>query len=86
LTPTLKEKRRTAANLQPTVRIGRSGPTSAVIEEVKAQLKKREAVKVKILGTTKEEMKSLSNELAERCSAELVETRGNTLTLWKKGA
>ena len=85
MTPTQKEKKKIAGTLQPTVRVGRSGLTAAIVEEVKAQLKKRDAVKVKVLGTTREEMKSLSIELAERAAAELVETRGNTLTLWKKG-
>lgn len=81
---TLKEKRKAAGQLQPTVRVGRSGITSGIIEEIKAQLKNRDAVKVKLLGTNRNETKLLSAELADRCSAELVEVRGNTVTLWRK--
>ena len=80
----LKDKRRVAAKLQPTVRIGRSGLTSAVVEEVKAQLKNKEAVKIKILGTGREETKRLASEIVDRCVAELVDVRGNTVTLWRK--
>ena len=81
----LKEKKRVASQLQPSVRIGRSGLTSAVIDEIRAQLKKKEAVKVKILGAGRTEVKKIASELAERCPAELVDTRGNTVVLWKIG-
>lgn len=80
----LREKKKIASHLQPTVRIGRSGPTGGVIEEIRAQLKNRDAVKVKLLGTDRNETKRISEELAERCSAELVDVRGNTVTLWRK--
>jgi RNA-binding protein len=66
------------------VRIGRSGVTTGVIEEIIVQLKNREAVKVKLLGTERSEIKRVSLELADRCSAELVDVRGNTVTLWRK--
>ena len=79
----LKEKRKVASTLQPTVRMGRSGLTAALIEEIKAQLKKRDAVKIKLLGTDRNETKRISEELAQRCSAELIDVRGNTVTLWK---
>ncbi len=81
----LKEKKRAASKLQPTVRIGRSGLTGAVVDEVRAQLKKKELVKIKILGAGRIEVKAIASELAERCSAELVDTRGNTVVLWKEG-
>ena len=80
----LKEKRKIASHLQPTVRIGRSGLTGGVVEEIKIQLKNKDAVKIKLLGTDRNETKRLSQELADRCSAELVDVRGNTVTLWRK--
>jgi RNA-binding protein len=67
------------------VRVGRSGLTTAVIDEIKGQLKKKPVVKVKLLATTREETKHMSDELAKRCDAELVDVRGNTVTLWRKG-
>ena len=80
----LKEKRGLAAKLEATVRMGKSGVTAALIEEIKSQIKKKGMVKVKLLGTRREETKQIAAELAERCNAELVEVRGNTVSLWKK--
>jgi RNA-binding protein len=80
----LKEKRKVASHLQPTVRVGRSGITTGIIEEIKGQLKNRDAVKVKLLGADRGEIKHMASELADRCGAELVDVRGNTVTLWRK--
>ncbi|HET7323875.1 MAG TPA: YhbY family RNA-binding protein [Halococcus sp.] len=75
---TLKER---AHGVDATLRVGKSGIES-VSEELERQLRDRELVKVKFLraargdGTTDE----LADRLADRASAELVETRGNTAT------
>ena len=81
---TLKEKKKVAVNLDATIRMGKSGVTQALIDEIKAQIKKKDAVKVKLLGTKREETKAIASELAERCNAELIDVRGNTVVLWKK--
>ncbi|MCK5309119.1 MAG: YhbY family RNA-binding protein [Thermoplasmata archaeon] len=81
---TLKEKKKVAVNLDATIRMGKSGVTQALIDEIKAQIKKKDAVKVKLLGTRREETKAIASELAERCNAELIDVRGNTVVLWKK--
>ncbi|MUV57511.1 YhbY family RNA-binding protein [Halogeometricum sp. CBA1124] len=62
-----------------TVWVGKSG-ISAVEEELDDQLKRSDLVKIKFLrsaraGTTVEE---LTDELAGRVDADVVETRGNT--------
>ena len=82
---TLKEKKSIAGGLEATVRMGKAGVTVALIEEIKAQIKKKGMVKVKLLRSSREETKQIASELAERCNAELVEVRGNTVSLWKKG-
>ncbi|MCK5397852.1 MAG: YhbY family RNA-binding protein, partial [Thermoplasmata archaeon] len=76
---TLKEKKKVAVNLDATIRMGKSGVTQALIDEIKAQIKKKDAVKVKLLGTRREETKAIASELAERCNAELIDVRGNTV-------
>ncbi len=81
---TLKDKKKVAVNLDATIRMGKSGVTQALIEEIKVQIKRKDAVKVKLLGTRKEETKTIASELAERCNAELIDVRGNTVVLWKK--
>lgn len=80
----LKEKKRTAANLEATVRMGKSGPTQALVDEIRSQIEKRDAVKVKLLGTRREETRQIASELAERCNADLIDIRGNTVVLWKR--
>jgi RNA-binding protein len=81
---TLRERRSIAAGLEATVRMGKSGVTAALVEEIKIQIKKKGMVKVKLLGTRREETKQIAGELAERCNATLVDIRGNTVSLWKK--
>jgi RNA-binding protein len=80
----MKEKRSIAGRLEATVRMGRAGVTRALVEEIMSQVKKKGMVKVKLLGSRREETKQIAGELAERCNAELVEVRGNTVSLWKK--
>ena len=81
---TLKEKRKIAHDLDATIRMGKSGVTQALIDEIKDQIKRKDAVKVKLLGTKREETKQIASELAERCNSELIDVRGNTVVLWKK--
>ena len=81
---TMREKKKVAVNLDATIRMGKSGVTQSLIDEIKDQIKRREAVKIKLLGTRKEETKTIASELAERCDAELIDVRGNTVVLWKK--
>ena len=81
---TLKEKKKVAVNLDATIRMGKSGVTQALIDEIKDQIKRKDAVKVKLLGTKREETKQIASELAERCNANLIDVRGNTVVLWKK--
>ena len=81
---TMKEKKKVAANLDATVRMGKSGVTQSLVDEIIAQIKKKDAVKVKLLGTRREETKAIASQLAERCNADLIDVRGNTVVLWKK--
>jgi len=84
MSTSLKEKRKMAHDLDSTVRMGKSGVTQSLIEEIKDQIKRKEAVKVKLLGTKREETKQIASDLAESCNAELIDVRGNTIVLWKK--
>jgi len=80
----LKEKKKIGAQMEATVRMGKNGPTQALVDEIVGQIKKKDAVKVKLLGTRREETKAVANELAQRCNAQLIDVRGNTAVLWKK--
>ena len=71
------ETDRSMQDLKPTVWIGKSGCTDTMIDEIKAQLKKRTPIKVKWLHNT-----DIDHEaIAHRTGSDLIGVRGRTLVL-----
>lgn len=74
-----EDRRKRAHELDPTVWVGKGG-IDPVVEELRSQLEDHELVKVKFLraarGDTSTE--TLAADLAERASADVIETRGHT--------
>ncbi len=69
-----------------TIRIGRSGLSDAMYEELDAQLKSRKIVKVKMNKGLIEESanrRAAFEEIAERVNAILVDARGNVAIYWR---
>ena len=69
-----------------TIRIGRSGLSDAMYEELDAQLKSRKVVKVKMnkgLAEQREDRRSIFEEIAQRVNATLVDARGNVAIYWR---
>ena len=67
-------------NFKVTLRIGRSGLTDAMFEELDAQLRSRKVVKVKMnkgLIEERSERQTVFEEIATRTNAILVDARGN---------
>jgi len=68
-----------------TVRIGKKGLTSNILEEIKRSLKAHGVVKIKLLRSFRESQKPdrhlFAKELAERVNADLVGIRGYTFIL-----
>ena len=72
--------------MKTTIQIGKNGITEGVIEEIKSQIKKRKIVKIKFMkNTDRENFKSKVEELANLTDSEIVEIRGFTVVLKKKG-
>ena len=73
-------------NFQPSVRIGKTGVTDNIIEEIIGQLNKRKLVKIKInKGIYEREDRALVwQHLAEATSSVLVLARGNVGVLWSR--
>lgn len=71
--------------MQPTVRIGKSGITEALYVEIKGQLKTRTLVKIKANRGLfdRDAIKEVWNHLAEETSSILVVSRGNIAVLWR---
>jgi len=71
---------RSMQDLEPTVWIGKSGCTDTMIDEIKAQLKKRTHIKVKWLHNTDIDPEAI----AHRTGADLIGIRGRTLVLARR--
>jgi len=67
-------------DLKPTVWIGKQGCTATMIEEIVAQLKKRNTIKVKWLQNTE----VYPEVVATQAGALLVSVRGRTMVLAEK--
>ncbi len=80
--PQLRDK---AVHLEPSVRIGKNGVTSGIINEIHALLDKKELVKIKILqGSLEQSQKEeLVKEVVEKTGARLVQQVGLTFTLYR---
>lgn len=68
------------------VQLGKAGVTDSFIEELKAQIKKKKTVKVKILRSAKggKDRKEIAADVSRRCNAVLADVRGNTFVLTKR--
>ena len=71
-------------DFQPSVRIGKTGITPNIIEEIGAQLKKRKLVKIKLNKGIydRDSRTQIWDYLAEETSSMIVLARGNVGVLW----
>ena len=74
-------------SIKPTVQVGKFGLTDSILKEIDEQLEKREFIKIKMLqsmGPSKS-WKGDVIKMAERLKAELIEIKGGTILLYRKG-
>lgn len=78
-----QELRKQAHDLDVTVWVGKRG-IEAVTEELRDQVADRDLVKVKFLPAARADatVEELAEDLADRASAEVIETRGNTAVVY----
>ena len=72
-------------DFQPSVRIGKSGITETLIEEIDAQLSKKDIVKIKINRGLFERsaIDDVWKHLSEETNSNIVTSRGNVCVLWR---
>ena len=72
-------------DFQPSVRIGKSGITENLIEEIDAQLSKKDIVKIKINRGLFERSKidDIWRHLSDETDSSIVSARGNVCVLWR---
>lgn len=80
--PQLRDK---AVQLEPSIRIGKNGVTSGILNEIQVLLEKKELVKIKILqGSLEQSQKEeLIREVVGKTGALLVQQVGLTFTLYR---
>jgi RNA-binding protein len=82
----IRELKQQSAEKEPTVWIGKSGVTDALVGQVDRQLDSNEVVKVKVHKTSPEEAEiaELAEKIAEETASEIVDVRGRTFTVYRQ--
>lgn len=73
-----------ANKLEVVVHIGKSGVTSTVLKQVNDALVAREMIKCKVQDNALLSAKSVAVELAEAAEAEIIQTIGSKIVLYKR--
>jgi len=78
--------RKKAQALSPSVIIGKNLVNDSLLGELNDHLRRRGLVKVKMQHSARHEadVEDMARELVEKTGAEIVETRGGTIVLYKK--
>jgi RNA-binding protein len=82
----IKELKQRSAEREPTVWIGKSGVTDALLGQIDRQLDANEIVKVKVHKTSPgdAEISELADKIAEETTSEVVDVRGRTFTIYRQ--
>jgi RNA-binding protein len=80
---TRKHMKQIAHHLDPVVSVGDHGLSENLLAEAERALTDHELIKVRIHSDDREARSALGNELAARCSAEVVQKIGKIFVLYK---
>lgn len=76
--------RKQAHDLKPVVLLGSKGLTPAVLAEIEVALEDHELIKIKIPSADQEEFQARVIEIATATKAEIVQSIGHSLTIYRK--
>lgn len=81
----IAELRGEAQQLDAKLQVGKGGISEGLLEELQTMLKRDRLVKVRLLRSARagEDREAMAEELAEATESVLVETRGNTVVLYR---
>jgi RNA-binding protein len=82
----LKFLRGLCHDLKPVVMLGQKGLTDAVLNELDIALDHHELVKIKLSVDDRDARKQLIEEICNRCQAEVVQTIGKTVSIYRLNA
>ncbi len=75
-----------AHSLKPIVQLGNKGLTESVIKEIDQALINHELIKIKVSGQDKIAQAATTQTILEKTQAELIQSMGHTLTLYRPKA
>lgn len=73
-----------ANTIDPIFQIGKSGLSENLIKQIDDALEARELIKITVLETAPDDVKSLAVEVSEKTNSELIQTIGNKITLFRQ--
>lgn len=73
-----------ANTMEPIFQIGKSGLSENLIKQLYDAIEARELIKITVLETAPDDVKSLAVEIAEQTNSELIQTIGNKITLFRQ--
>ena len=72
-----------AVNLDTIFQIGKGGVTDETVHQISNALEARELIKIRVLETSPQNIADISRELSLKTNAEVVQTIGTKLVLYK---
>lgn len=81
-----KRLRQIGHALSPVVMLGGQGLSENVIEEINRALNDHELIKVKVVAEDREARQAMITEIAEKTDAQIAQTIGKIVLLYKKAA
>lgn len=75
-----------AHDLKPVVRVGQSGLTASVLDEIELAIDHHELIKVKISAADREDKKRVIEKIAEQSRSEVIQTIGFTAVFYRENA
>ncbi len=79
-----RELKAKAHKLKPVVLIGNNGLTESVVSEIDGSLLAHELIKIKINTPDRDALKEISNEICEKVNAELVQSIGHVIVIYRE--
>ncbi|CAG1020466.1 RNA-binding protein YhbY [Methylococcales bacterium] len=79
-----KQLRAKAHTLKPVVITGNAGITDAVLNEINLALDHHELIKVRVNAEDREQRKEMTGQICEEAGAELIQSIGHIITLYRK--
>ncbi|MGM0501031.1 MAG: ribosome assembly RNA-binding protein YhbY [Bacillota bacterium] len=73
-----------ANSMNPVLQIGKDGVSEAVIDQVDETIESKELIKIRVLNNSLYGAKEAAYELAEAINAEVIQTIGNVIVLFRQ--